>query len=69
MRFSFSNPDILTTITGGKNNFEIQKNINSLNNPLSNEMLSDLNEIVKPIKNCLWGPEDGIQPVYCWEYI
>ena len=69
MRFSLSNQNILTTITGGKNILEIEKNIDSLNNPLSNQMLSDINNITKPIKNKLWGPEEGVHPVYCWKHI
>lgn len=69
MRFSCNNPDILTTITGGKNVKEISNNINSLGNFLSSETLDDIENIVKPIKNHLWGPEEGITPVYKWDYI
>ena len=68
MRYSLSNPYILTTITGGKNINEIQKNINCLNKPLSHLLIKDINKIVYPIKNYLWGPEDGVNPVFKWNF-
>lgn len=68
MKYSLSNDNILTTITGGKNINEIHKNINCLNKPLSNFLIKDINKILYPIKNCLWGPEDGVNPVFNWNF-
>ena len=69
MRYSFANNDILTTISGAKNINELNENIKSICNPLSNKLLTDINKITEPIKNCLWGPEEGIEPIYKWDYI
>jgi aryl-alcohol dehydrogenase-like predicted oxidoreductase len=68
MIYSLSNKDILTTISGGNSITEIKQNLNCLNKTIDDLILKDINKIIYPIKNKLWGPEEGINPVYTWEY-
>jgi len=69
MIYSLINKDILTTISGGNNIAEIKQNLNCLNKTIDDLIMKDITEIVYPIKNKLWGPEEGIIPVYKWDYI
>ena len=69
MIYSLSNKDILTTITGGNSIIEINQNLKCLNKTIDDLILKDINQIIYPIKNKLWGPEEGITPVYKWDYI
>lgn len=69
MRYSLSNNELLTNITGANSINEIEMNINSLNNNIPDTYLKDISIIAYPIKNKLWGPEDGITPIYNWDYI
>ena len=68
MIYSLSNKDILTTISGGNSITEIKNNLNCLNKTIDDLIMKDITEIVYPIKNKLWGPEEGIIPVYKWIY-
>ena len=58
----------MTTISGGNNIAEIKQNLNCLNKTIDGLILKDITQIVYPIKNKLWGPEEGITPVYKWIY-
>ena len=69
MKYSLNNEDILTTISGGNSVDEIMNNINSLNSTLDGNLMKEIEIISEPIKNKLWGPEDGVTPVFNWEYL
>ena len=69
MIYSLINKDILTTISGGNSITEIKDNLNCLNKTIDDLIMKDITKIVYPIKNKLWGPEEGITPVYKWDYI
>ena len=69
MIYSLSNNNILTTISGSNNITEINNNLNCLNKSIDKLILQDINNIIYPIKNKLWGPEEDVFPVYKWDYI
>ena len=69
MIYSLSNNNILTTISGSNNITEIDNNLNCLNKSIDKLILQDINNIIYPIKNKLWGPEEDVFPVYKWDYI
>jgi L-galactose dehydrogenase len=69
MAYSLSNPDILCTLTGGNSIKEINENIDATKIEIPNDLIEQINKIAEPIKNKLWGPEEGIIPVHNWEYL
>lgn len=69
MKYSLNNPNILTNITGGGSIEEITNNLSTLNNPPGKNILDEIDIISQPVKNKLWGPEEGVTPVFKWEYI
>lgn len=69
MIYSLNNSNILTTISGGNSIEEIRNNINFLDSKINDSFFKQINAISSPIKNKLWGPENGVTPIQKWNYI
>jgi L-galactose dehydrogenase len=54
MQFSVANPDIHTNIVGTANPQRILKNIQEIEEPLDEELLAGVLEILKPVHNITW---------------
>ncbi|MCD6290306.1 MAG: aldo/keto reductase [Anaerolineae bacterium] len=54
LQFSLSNPRIHTTLVGTANPENIRKNVRWIEEPIDEELLAEVREILKPIANRTW---------------
>jgi L-galactose dehydrogenase len=54
MQFALSNPDVQTTLSGTANPDNLKKNVAWIEQPIDQELLSEVLEILKPIHNQTW---------------
>jgi len=54
LQFSLSNPRIHTTLVGTANPENIRKNVRWIEEPIDEELLAEVREILKPIANKTW---------------
>jgi L-galactose dehydrogenase len=54
MQFSISQPRIATTLFGSANPDNVVRNVNCLNQPIDQQLLREVQEILQPIHNVTW---------------
>jgi L-galactose dehydrogenase len=62
VQFSTSNPDLATTIVGTSHAEKIERNVKWLGEPVDRELLAEVLEVLKPVKNRGW--QQGIPVNY-----
>lgn len=54
LQFAVSHPDIPTTLTGTANPMNIRKNVQWIEEPIDQQLLEEVQEILRPIMNQTW---------------
>jgi len=62
VQFSVSNPDLATTVVGTSHAEKIEKNVRWAAEPVDRELLAEVLEILRPVKNRAW--QQGIPENY-----